>query len=1074
MIRKRARSISKKRRALYSRGRAALQVEPLEPRIVLAAMPFISEFVASNDSTLADGNGNFSDWIEIYNPTDQAVDLDGWHLTDNRDALDQWTFPAILLDPGEYLVVFASNQDVDNYIDPLGYLHTNFNINAEGEYLALTDPNETIVHEYAPEYPYQITDVSYGAAENIAQIPLIGASESATAWVPTDGLLDPSNPDDPPPWTLIGFDDSPWLASGGGVGVGFDSGDDPIPDIPNGTLLPNGLLGYDLTDPEEDGILNGTITAGGFPGSPSNEEPPMALDNTVGTKWLAFEPSGTYYQFQFSGGQQYAVNGYTITSANDYDNRDPYSWTLSGSNNGFDFTVVDTRTAQNFANRFETRLYEFNNNTAYAYYKFDFLTEYGATGSNQPNSIQMAEIELLSYGPINYDPLIDLDIETQWAAAQTSVYERIEFDVADPAIFSSLILRMQYDDGFVTYLNGQQIASANAPGTLHYNSNATAEQDDNDALIQEIFQVTEYLDLLVTGTNVLAIHGLNVSDTNPDMLIRPELVAMELIDETLIESYYLFPTPGSANNIDSVTLGPIIQNVTENPDQPLPNSDLVITAEVHQTRAPIDDVTLVYRVMFNDEVPIGMNDSGTGFDAMAGDGVYSAAIPISAGMAGQMVRWYVTATDIQQEDSRYPLFVHPTNSPEYFGTVVLDASVTSALPIFEYFVQNVAAAGTQTGTRASVFFLGEFYDNVFIRHRGGYTTQGRKFEFNDGHHFRFDPDLGRVDEINLNERGWDSTYLRQVLAWDVYALAGQPASLAAAWHTRRNDQFLAVRIFVEQPDSDLLRRTSLDPDGAFYKIGADGIENSVTSSTVGVVKRTRDEEDHSDLQALVDGVNPYNPYRDEYVFDNVDIASVINYIAATAIMHDNDHPHKNFHLYRDTEGSGQWMFLPWDKDLTFGLNNGLSGIIGNQDPYSHPFFGDYEHQKVDHQWNRLIDAVFEVPSIREMYVRRLRTLMDQFLSPPGTPAGQSWLEMRVAELVADLQNEPGLGGSSWLAEVAKITGEYLTERRGHLYINHIATNTSYPDNAGIPAAQVGNPAIQFGVIEFNPSSGNQD
>ena len=145
--------------------------------------------------------------------------------------------------------------------------------------------------------------------------------------------------------------------------------------------------------------------------------------------------------------------------------------------------------------------------------------------------------------------------------------------------------------------------------------------------------------------------------------------------------------------------------------------------------------------------------------------------------------------------------------------------------------------------------------------------------------------------------------MRQVLSWEVYAAAGQPGSLSAAWHTRRNDQFLDVRIFVEQPDADLLRRTGLDPDGAFYKIGAGGVENSVTSSTDRRQKRTRKDEDNSDLQALVDGVHPNNPNREQYVFDHIDIASVINYVAATAIIHDNDHPHKNFHLYRDTEGS---------------------------------------------------------------------------------------------------------------------------------------------------------------------------
>jgi hypothetical protein len=82
-------------------------------------------------------------------------------------------------------------------------------------------------------------------------------------------------------------------------------------------------------------------------------------------------------------------------------------------------------------------------------------------------------------------------------------------------------------------------------------------------------------------------------------------------------------------------------------------------------------------------------------------------------------------------------------------------------------------------------------------------------------------------------------------------------------------------------------------------------------------------EDLSDLQALVDGISSGNPDWAAYLFDNVNIAAVINYMTSSVIMHENDHTHKNFFLYRDTEGTGEWMFLPWDKDLTFGITNGI-------------------------------------------------------------------------------------------------------------------------------------------------------
>jgi len=540
---------------LPTRRRRGLTFERLEPRQVLSANVLISEFVASNGASLADGDGEFHDWIEIYNPTQETVNLADWHLTDNALNLDRWTFPSLsqsMLEPGEYLVVFASDEPIETYVDPAGYLHTDFALSGDGEYLALTDPSSNIVHEYDPQFPAQRRDVSYGLIENVVTVPLVGDSHTVTALVPTNGLLDAPSTGVAPAWTLPGFNDAAWTASIGGPGVGFDFGDEPVPNIPNGTLLAEGLIGADLTDPEEDGTLNGTFTVGGgSPASPGGEEDDKALDNTVATKWLEFTPTGTYYQFRFSGGQRHAVNAYTITSANDADNRDPYSWTLSGSNDGVNFAVVDARNAQDFLSRFETRLYEFNNSTAYEYYKFDFKTKFGVTGleSDRPsaNALQMAEIELFSSGPVDFGSAIDLDVQSAWLAAQTSVYQRIEFNVADPSAFASLLLETQYEDGFVAYLNGKLVAAANAPALPNYQSHATAEREDGEALAFHSFNLTPFLDDLVVGQNVLAIHALNVNDASPDLLSHPRLTARELVDETLSLVFMPQSTPGAPN-----------------------------------------------------------------------------------------------------------------------------------------------------------------------------------------------------------------------------------------------------------------------------------------------------------------------------------------------------------------------------------------------------------------------------------------------------------------------------------------------------------------------------------------------
>ena len=124
----------------------------------------ISEFMADNAATLADRDGAFSDWVEVYNPTAEAIDLAGWHLTDDDDELDKWTFPAVTLPGGERLVVFASGKNL------LGEeLHTNFNLRRGGEYLALVQPDgSTVEFAYAPRFPSQDKDVSYGLSADLS------------------------------------------------------------------------------------------------------------------------------------------------------------------------------------------------------------------------------------------------------------------------------------------------------------------------------------------------------------------------------------------------------------------------------------------------------------------------------------------------------------------------------------------------------------------------------------------------------------------------------------------------------------------------------------------------------------------------------------------------------------------------------------------------------------------------------------------------------------------------------------------------------------------------------------------
>lgn len=119
----------------------------------------ITEFLALNGQNVKDEDGEHADWIELYNPGETAVNLSGWSLTDKKDEPHQWVFPALTLNPGDYLLVYASGKDKRVVGSPL---HTNFKLAGGGEYLALLEPDSGLVaHAYDP-FPAQQTDVSYG------------------------------------------------------------------------------------------------------------------------------------------------------------------------------------------------------------------------------------------------------------------------------------------------------------------------------------------------------------------------------------------------------------------------------------------------------------------------------------------------------------------------------------------------------------------------------------------------------------------------------------------------------------------------------------------------------------------------------------------------------------------------------------------------------------------------------------------------------------------------------------------------------------------------------------------------
>jgi hypothetical protein len=118
---------------------------------------------------------------------------------------------------------------------------------------------------------------------------------------------------------------------------------------------------------------------------------------------------------------------------------------------------------------------------------------------------------------------ISLDLLDQMYARNATCYLRIPFTV--DANYTSLTLKVRYDDGFVAYINGIEVARRNFDGTPAWDSRASTSHSDSAAVVFENIDLSDFIDYLQQGDNLLAVHAMNSSTTSSDFLISVELLA---------------------------------------------------------------------------------------------------------------------------------------------------------------------------------------------------------------------------------------------------------------------------------------------------------------------------------------------------------------------------------------------------------------------------------------------------------------------------------------------------------------------------------------------------------------------
>jgi len=676
--------------------------------------------------------------------------------------------------------------------------------------------------------------------------------------------------------------------------------------------------------------------------------------------------------------------------------------------------------------------------------------------------------------------------------------------VNDPSIVALLTLRLRYDDGFVAFVNDSEVARVNAPLTPLYNSTAT---NNHPAISAEEFRVGPAT--LQAGTNILAIQGLNVSAADADFLVQAELVAANITGASSTPVYFTQPSPGTPNSGGVAAPGPAIVSESHSPNVPLDADDLRVTARVAGTFNPVAGVVMRYRIMFDPEIEVQMFDDGSHGDGAPGDGIFGATIPASASTNGQMIRWYFVATDNRGYTSRWPLFADPAGTPEYLGTIVNPTNVTSVLPIVHLFVDPAqqSAVDGQAGGRASVFYDGEFYDNVEMELRGnstaGYLKKSHRFKFNNEHKFRHFGPGGRIQDTSFEADYPDPTYMRQGMSFWLLEQIGVPAPFYIPARLQLNAQFYQMANHCNVNGEELLSYLGYDPNGALYK--AAGTVQPSQFSTGVFEKKTRKWEDNSDYTALANAVAETLPtgMRKTNIFEMLDLPEVISYLIGARFVQENDDVWANMTLYHDNDGDHLWRIVPFDMNLSWGaffLDNAANdtGIQATNDNHkSFPLYGSSQALSLTSgNWNRMYDVIFTVPETRQMFLRRMRSILDAYVKPIGTAPGLTPIEQHMLAwrdlIIPEANNDrakwgwPAIGGQGNLPPgtnvffgVSDLLQQFFYPRRNHFYGKHSVANTSLPigisktQNAGIPLPQPPSSAVQIVAVDYNPSSGNQ-
>jgi parallel beta-helix repeat protein len=531
-----------------------------------------------------------------------------------------------------------------------------------------------------------------------------------------------------------------------------------------------------------------------------------------------------------------------------------------------------------------------------------------------------------------------------------SFYLRKTFEIDAIEDITHCLLQIDYQDGFVAYINGHEIARSNVEGTppsydqkaitvaaggtpkvfemeniksiLHSGENVLAVQVHKKILSLStsvipymtlgMFHPPEnptgvpgYLDFSIRNFNLhsnfkISSDGEPLVLTDPDGALSDSVYAN--IGETDIsfgrmsdgnEKWVLFfdSTPGESNTTEGY------QGVTDTlVEMSLPGGfyDGSIAVEL-TTASPMSEI----RYTLDSTEPI------------ASSPLYSYGLTVSSTTVirarafepGKLPGEINTATYIVNDD-------HPeTDVAEYF--------ITCKSEDFDYLYANYEE---NTYVPVTITYKGKLWSQVGMRIRGDDSRQlpkkSLKLKFS-GEPFQFGSDM-----LNFNAEYYDRSYISQYLTSRLMRESGHPVFKSEHARVYLNGKYLGLYLRIENIDEYFLEANNLDPEGNLYKatvdracLGVYDIPDSVWE------KKTNADEGITDLLDLIDRINTV-PDKDYFAFANehLDYEKMVNMVSLHILFAHGSTYYHNYFMYHDIHGTGKWMMFPWDMDKTFGQN----------------------------------------------------------------------------------------------------------------------------------------------------------